>query len=345
MARPTDRRPGFSRRAQYGIFTGYLVASLGVVIGAGLLLVSLFQPGAFAGARSAAAEVARPVGQAAATGRHSGLDVIGAVEAYFNAGRQNAALRHEVDLARADGVKRQSLEQENRRLKALLGIRDVEPRVVVSARLIGSTASSLRRFAVIAAGFRSGVMIGQPVRSAAGLVGRVLEVGPDTARVLLVTDPENVVPVRRASDGLAAFVQGAANGRVVIRLINSGIATLHQGDVFVTSGSGGMFAPGIPVAVVTEPSRDGAVGMLTGDPADADYVMVEQAYQPAAVAALAAPVQAPALVPEPKKTKKKMVKPGHADAAKHVAGPAPAGHAPAGPSAPANSAKPGGVAR
>ena len=305
MARPTDRRPGFSRRAQVGIFTGYVIATLGVVIGAGLLIASLFQPAMFSGARSAAAEVARPVGQAAATGRRGGIDVIGAIEAYFNAGRQNAALHHEVDLARADAVHAQALAQENVRLKALLGIREQQPHAVVTARLIGSTASSLRRFAVIAAGSRSGVMVGQPVRSAAGLIGRVLEAGPDTARVLLVTDPENVVPVRRASDGLPAFVQGAANGRVAIRLINSGIATLRKGDLFVTSGSGGIYAPGVPVAIATETNRDGAVGMLTGDPADADYVTVEQSFQPEAVVAMAAPIAAPALVPEPKKKKKK----------------------------------------
>lgn len=316
MARPTVRRPGFSRKAQYGIFTGYVIASLGVVIGAGMLVLSFVQPGAFSGARGMAAELARPVGQAAATGRRSGLDVVGAVEAYFNAGRQNAALRHEVALARADAVKRQSLEQENRRLKALLGIREAERQVVVSARLIGSTASSMRRFAVIAAGSRSGVAIGQPVRSAAGLVGRVLEVGPDTARVLLVTDPENIVPVRRASDGVPALVQGTANGRVAIRLINSGVTTLRKGDVFVTSGSGGMFAPGIPVAVAAEPNRDGATGMLASDPADTDYITVEQSYEPEAVAALATPVEAPALVPEPKKAKKKKLKGALGKAAK-----------------------------
>jgi rod shape-determining protein MreC len=269
--------------------------------------------------------VARPAGQAAASGRRGGIDVIGAIEAYFNAGRQNAALHHEVDLARADAVHTQALAQENRRLKALLGIREQELHTVTTARLIGSTASSLRRFAVIAAGSRSGVEVGQPVRSAAGLVGRVLEVGPDTARVLLVTDPENVVPVRRASDGVPAFVQGATNGRVAIRLINSGIATLHKGDLFVTSGSGGIYAPGVPVAVVTEPGRDGAVGLLTGDPADADYVTVEQSYQPEAVAALAAPVEAPALVPEPKKKKKKAKLPSAAAAPGSAPTPKPPG--------------------
>lgn len=331
MARPNDRSPGFSRRAQVGIFTGYVVAALGVVIGAALLVVSLVSPRSFSTLRSAAAEVASPVGQAAASGRRGGMDVIGAVEAYFNAGRQNAALRHEVDIARADAIRTRALDQENRRLKALLGIHEASPHTIVAARLIGSTASSMRRFAVIAAGSLSGVQVGQPVRSAGGLIGRVLEVGPDTARVLLVTDPENVVPVRRASDGMPAFVQGGANGKVSIRLINSGLANLRKGDVFVTSGSGGIYTPGVPVAVVTEPNRDGGLGMLTGDPADADYVTVEEAYHPEAVAALAAPAETPATAPQPKKKTKKKGKGAKAEPGKPAPSPAPSPAAPATP--------------
>lgn len=323
MARPNDRSPGFSRRAQVGIFTGYVVAMLGVVIGAALLVVSLISPRSFSTLRAAAAEVASPVGQAAASGRRGGIDVIGAIGAYFNAGRQNAALRHEVDIARADAIHARFLEQENRRLKALLGIREASPHTVVAARLIGSTASSTRRFAVIAAGSLSGVQVGQPVRSAAGLIGRVLEVGPDTARVLLVTDPENVVPVRRSSDGLPAFVQGGANGRVTIRLINSGIANLRKGDVFVTSGSGGIYTPGVPVAVVAEPNRDGGTGMLTGDPADADYVTVETSYQPEAVATLGAPAPSEAVAPQPKKKAKKKAKGAKPEPGKPAASSAP----------------------
>lgn len=324
MARPNDRSPGFSRRAQVGIFTGYVVAALGVVIGAALLVVSLVNPRSFSWARAGAAEVASPVGKAAASGRRGGMDVLGAIGAYFNAGRQNAALRHEVDIARADAIKARFLEQENRRLKALLGVREASPHPVVSARLIGSTASSTRRFAVIAAGSLSGVQVGQPVRSAAGMIGRVLEVGPDTARVLLVTDPENVIPVRRSSDGLPAFVQGGANGKVAIRLINSGITTLRKGDVFVTSGSGGIYTPGVPVAVVTEPNRDGGTGMLTGDPADADYVLVEESYQPEAVATLAAPAAIETPPAEPKKKAKKKAKGGKAEPGKPAASTSPA---------------------
>ena len=298
MARPVDRRPGFSRRAQYGIFTGYVIAVAGFLAGAGLLVVSIVNPSAFSSVRGTASELARPAGEAGAETRAAGQSVIAAIGAYFQAGRQNAALSREVAAARANALTMQALEGENRRLKALLGIVDPQARPVAAARLIGSTAASARRFAVLSAGASQGVRPGQPVRSAAGLIGRVIETGPGTARVLLVTDPENVVPVRRARDGLPAFVEGKSDGRIAIRLLNMGVNPLRLGDVFVTSGSGGLYPPGIPVAVVTEVLHDGGVGHLASDPADADFVVVLPVFQAAAVTALGASQQAAGPAPE-----------------------------------------------
>ena len=298
MARSVDRRPGFSRRAQYGIFTGYVIAVAGFLAGAGLLVVSIVNPAAFSSVRGTASELARPAGEASAETRATGQSVLAAIGAYFQAGRQNAALSREVAAARANAITMQALENENRRLKALLGIVDPAMKPIAAARLIGSTAASARRFAVLSAGALQGVRAGQPVRSAAGLIGRVIETGPGTARVLLVTDPENVVPVRRARDGLPAFVEGKSDGRIAIRLINMGVNPLKLGDVFVTSGSGGLYPPGIPVAVVTEVLHDGGVGHLASDPADADFVMVLPVFQPAAITALGASQQAAGPAPE-----------------------------------------------
>jgi rod shape-determining protein MreC len=298
MARPADRRPGFSRRAQYGIFTGYVIAVAGFLAGVALLVVSIINPAAFSSVRGAASELARPAGEAGAETRAAGQSVFAAIVAYFRAGRQNAALSREVAAARANALTMQALENENRRLKALLGIVDPAVKPVAAARLIGSTAASARRYAVLSAGAAQGVRPGQPVRSAAGLIGRVIETSAGTARVLLVTDPENVVPVRRARDGLPAFIEGKSDGRIAIRLINMGVNPLRKGDVFVTSGSGGLYPPGIPVAVVTEVLHDGGVGHLASDPADADFVVVLPVFQPAAVAALGASQQAAGPAPD-----------------------------------------------
>ncbi len=292
MARSRDLRPGYSRRAQYGIFTGYVIAVVGIVVGLIALALSLFNPGAFAFLRGAASEVVAPVGEASATARRSGAGLIATVGAYFETGHQNLELTREVAGARANAVTARAIADENRRLKALLHIVDPALPPVASAQLIGSTAASARRYAIIDAGEARGVRAGQPVRAAAGLIGRVVETGRDTARVLLISDAENVVPVRRAGDGLAGFVQGAANGRIEIRLLTMGNNPLHPGDVFVTSGSGGIYPPGIPVAVVATARREGAEGRLAADPAATDYVLVLPTYKGDAVAAMAASVKA-----------------------------------------------------
>jgi rod shape-determining protein MreC len=279
MPPPERGRPGFSRRAQYGIFSGYVVAVLGALGGLVLLAISVADPASFAFLRRGAAEVAAPVGAVGAASRGAGHGLFAEVAAYIRAGSQNAGLRREVEAARVQQVRMQGVLAENRRLKALLGVVDAGTRPVAATRLIGSTSASTRRFAILGAGARHGVRPRMPVRSAIGLVGRVLEVGPSTARVLLVTDSENVVPVRRASDGIAAFSQGRADGRLVLRLIDMGVNPLKRGDVFVTSGSGGIYPPNIPVAVVESLTPDGAVARIVSDPAAAEVVIVEPMYQ------------------------------------------------------------------
>jgi rod shape-determining protein MreC len=119
-----------------------------------------------------------------------------------------------------------------------------------------------------------------PVRSPLGLVGRVLAVGRTTSRVLLVTDTESVVPARRASDGVPAFVQGRGDGRLQLKLVNLGINPLKPGDAIVTSGSGGLYRPGVALAVVVSVSRDGAIARLLSDPAETEFVTVEPIWAP-----------------------------------------------------------------
>jgi rod shape-determining protein MreC len=291
MAPTSARRSGHSRRAQYGLFTGYVLAAIGAAVGAVLLGISLWRPTSFNGVRAAAADTVVPVGKASAATRAEGQGLFDSIAGYLAAGSQNAALRKEVELARIRLKEADAVRQENARLKTLLGFRDDAVKPIVVTRLVGSSAASTRRFAYLGAGSNQGVKVGMPVRSPRGIVGRVLEVGADSSRVLLLADSESVIPVRRSKDNVVAFAEGRGDGRVRIRLINLGINPLRKGDVFVTSGAGGYYHPGIAVAIVQQVTGDGAVGAVISDPAATDFVAVEPIWQPEAVKAAETPVE------------------------------------------------------
>lgn len=291
MAPPQAQRAGANKKAQLGLFAGYVFASAGAVIGALLLIISLWRPEAFNGLRSMATDAAAPAGEAGAVGRTSSRSFFEAIAGYYDAGSKNAQLEEEIAVARVRLAEAEALEQENARLKALLGIIENEIEPVATGRLIGSSATSTRRFGYLGAGRGDGVRVGMPVTSPMGLVGRVLETGRTASRILLLTDPESIVPVRRATDDVVAFAEGRADGSLRIRLINLGVNPLEEGDIFVTSGAGGLFRPGIAVAVVSELTDDGAIGRLLSNPAATDFVMVEPIFQPEAIQAADAPLQ------------------------------------------------------
>lgn len=280
-------RSGTNKKAQLGVFTAYVIAGAGALLGAALLVISLLRPETFTGVRTTAADVAAPAGVAGAAARVGGQGFFSAVAGYYRAGSRNAELEEEMKVARVRLAEAQALEQENARLRAVLRLTEGATEPVAVGRLIGSTSASARRIAYVSAGADQGVTNGMPVTSPMGLVGRVVEVAANSARVLLLTDSESLVPVRRASDNVVAFAEGRADGSLRLRLINLGINPIKPGDVFVTSGAGGLFRPGIAVAMAVEITRDGAIARLLSNPAATDVVVIEPIWQRQAVEAVA----------------------------------------------------------
>ncbi len=274
------------------MFGAYVVAGLGALIGAILLVVSLTKPDFMSTGRGLARDVAAPVAKPVAVARTESHSVLDVVSGYWRAGRQNAALRKEMELARIRLAEAQAVKQENARLRALLGLsQQGEREPVAMTQFIGSSASSTRRFGYIGAGSADGIEAGMPVRSARGVVGRVLETSRGSARVLLLTDSQSVLPVRLARADVAAFAEGRGDGLLRIRLINLGINPLRKGDVFVSSGTGGYFAPNMAVAIVTTVTEDGALARMVSDPAATDYVAVLPLWQAETVRVAETPIE------------------------------------------------------
>ncbi len=149
-----------------------------------------------------------------------------------------------------------SLQAENVRLRALLNSSALLRDDVLVAELIGVSPDPERLQLILNKGENDGVFVGQPLIDADGLMGQVVEVSSNTARALLITDVTHSVPVQVNRNGVRAIAEGTgALGSLEIRNVSSN-TDIQPGDLLVTSGLGGRFPEGYPVAVVKEVERD-----------------------------------------------------------------------------------------
>jgi rod shape-determining protein MreC len=148
------------------------------------------------------------------------------------------------------------LEAENASLRGLLNAAP-EPAVsFITARVIAAPGSSFLRTLVVTAGRRDGVRKGLAAIAGTGLVGRVVEVGEWSSRVLLVTDINARVPVALEGSRQRAIMTGDNSDQMRLLYLPPE-APVSLGERVVTSGHGGIFPPGIPVGVVTSVGERG----------------------------------------------------------------------------------------
>jgi rod shape-determining protein MreC len=157
---------------------------------------------------------------------------------------------------RARLQKFEALEAENMRLRGLLDSSfKVGDRVQI-AELIAVEQDPFRQVVLIDKGSSSGLYEGQPVLDANAVVGQVTHITPLTANVLLITDATHALPVQVRRNGLRTIALGTGliNRLELPHLPNN--ADIEVGDLLTTSGLGGRFPPGYPVAQVVEVRRE-----------------------------------------------------------------------------------------
>jgi rod shape-determining protein MreC len=164
----------------------------------------------------------------------------------------NQRLRSEALLLDAQVQQMASLRAENLRLRALLNSSALLQDDVLVAELVGVSPDPARHLVVLDKGGGEGVYLGQPLIDANGLMGQVVEVAPNSARVLLITDATHAIPVQVNRNGVRAIAEGIGRlDRVELRHVAS-TEDIAVGDLLVSSGLGGRFPEGYPVATVTE---------------------------------------------------------------------------------------------
>jgi rod shape-determining protein MreC len=287
VAAPVGPRPGWSRRAQYSLFFGFLAAVAGFIVGLFMLILSLAAPASYAAVRGVALDVTAPITGALAEVGATAKGLVGGAGNSWDAVSQNGKLKRERDTLRRQLIRAQAINQENRQLKAALGLRQRSRDAVAAGRIVGSSFESPRRFAVISVGRGDGVAVGMPVRTADGLVGRVVDAGQIASRVLLVSDRANIVPARILRGGAPVISTGRGDGTVDIRPLEVGRNPFRRGDIIVTSGTGGLYPPLVPIARVVRLDDDGAIGRPIADPSQSSFAIVERPFEPVALAVAA----------------------------------------------------------
>ena len=284
MAASLGPRPGWSRRAQYGLFFGFLATVATIVIGLIMLTLSLVAPSSYVAVRGFALDATAPATTALSEVAATTTGLFSGANDYWNAARQNSNLKRQRTAMLRRMVEAKAIALENQELKRALALRERDRRTVATGRVVGSSFSSPRRFAILSVGSRNGVEIGMPVRAADGLIGRVIDTGRFASRVLLVSDRANIVPARLLRGGLPVIATGRGDGTIDVRPLEVGRNPFKKNDIIVTSGTGGLYPPLWPIARIIRLDDDGAIALPLADPGQISFALVEQPFEPEAIA-------------------------------------------------------------
>src|SRR5690606_29288506 len=270
---------------------------------------------------------------------------------------ENRRLRNDLLLANARLTRLRNAAVDNAQLRELLGVAERRGVDVQLVPILDIDLVPSRQRLVLRAGSRQGVQAGQAVIDAGGLLGQVVATTPSQSTVLLLTDPDHAVPVMVARNGVRLIVYGRGD-RLELRDIPLN-QDVQVGDQLVTSGLGGRFPPGFPVATIAALHPDDSQAFLVGELKPAakldrgrDVLLLRPgaaldltlpAPPGAATPQVAAPAagdQGAAASPDPD-TAQPAAKPATTPATPATRRPAPAAARPAAAAAPAPATEPG----
>lgn len=170
--------------------------------------------------------------------------------------QENHTLRQELLIRNSEQLLLGQFRQENARLRELLGspLRQDEQKMVT--QVLSTSTDPYSDQVVIDKGLDSGVYVGQPVISDKGVVGQVIAAGKLTSRVLLICDASHALPIQVLRNDIRVIVAGNGCTEDLQLEHLPGNTDIRVGDVLVTSGLGGRFPEGYPVAVVSSVKLD-----------------------------------------------------------------------------------------
>jgi rod shape-determining protein MreC len=147
------------------------------------------------------------------------------------------------------------LEQQNQTLKELIGYASSRSTPGVVAPVIGRSADHWWQQVTLGRGNRDGIQQGAVVSGTGGIVGRVVQVTPNTSRVLLISDPTSQIGVVVSRSRSMGYMRGQSANRAVMEFFDK-VPDVRPGDTIATSSFSQLFPPGLPIGTVESINLD-----------------------------------------------------------------------------------------
>lgn len=223
---------------------------LGAVAAVCLLLLTLQTRGYMGNATDALALVTTPVQTVFARINRAAFGLWATYVDWKTVRAENLRLREEAQQLRVEALQVSEVQEENRRLRRLLGLKTALPMATVSGEVIAREWGGWVRSLTVNRGREDSVTRMTAVIVPDGLIGRVVDVRPSSSIVQVLTDPASTVGAHTLRTRTRGIVEGDARGTLRFKYLSREAADLQTGDVVVSSGVGGLFPRGIPIGRV-----------------------------------------------------------------------------------------------
>lgn len=173
-----------------------------------------------------------------------------------NLQKENEDLKARLLILERRALKYAALASENNELRRLMNSSELLDDRVIVGEVVGVSPDPFSHEVIINKGQRDGLSAGQAVLDAHGLMGQVVQTSQLTSRVLLVSDSSHAVPVEVVRNGLRAILLGTGDADTLDLVHVPDTADIREGDLLVSSGLGGRFPRGYPVAEVSRITKE-----------------------------------------------------------------------------------------
>jgi rod shape-determining protein MreC len=176
---------------------------------------------------------------------------------------ENQELHSQLRVANLQLLRMAALTQENQQLRAIHETSSTMQMRTLVTEIMRVDLDPYRHRVLLNHGAKDGLYKGQAVLDSQGVFGQITRVGQYAAETLLITDAEHATPIRVNRTGLRSIAVGIGDFNKLNLPYITGDADIKVGDLLVTSGLGGIYPPGYPVAEISEVKRDPAQTFAT----------------------------------------------------------------------------------